>query len=311
MSPRRSLERRADNGAEKERDIERQQVAKLKKEAEQVRNIAAQKTAERIISAEKLLKHPEVPEALTGIEGLKKAHEVLIDKREQGVVIGGLAEAVWSSKNLADNLSSHKDVDILILPMANENSADVVEEQERNNGPFENFSHGIDWWLPKIATIENDSRYPTFLKWFENGHGIILPYKITLDGWAYNRGLYVPPPEFTLTMRELGGNENIKSEADRLEKEAPQVKGYTFFDQGMFRRELRQRLKEQLRERDGFDSTLMPDIAKEFEDYVLIDTGVNHKGLFTAKEKATSRPSFLIEPLSPEDRKTIEGLKSK
>ena len=56
------------------------------------------------------LKHPEYPDVVKGLEGMKIADKVLKEKEVAGVLIGGLAEAVWNQRRKVEDLYQHKDV---------------------------------------------------------------------------------------------------------------------------------------------------------------------------------------------------------
>lgn len=72
--------------------------------------------------------------ALKGLEGLVTAHDVLQQHKARGILIGSLAELVWSRYHPPWYLRQGGDVDVLL-----------VDDRFVPRKPFE---HGIDWWYP-------------------------------------------------------------------------------------------------------------------------------------------------------------------
>jgi hypothetical protein len=125
--------------------------------------------ASKMIQAKKSLRHPEIPGAVRGLEGMMIADNILKDHGANGILIGGLSEAVWYRKDT--NLSAHKDVDVIVF--------DYVR--------LSPFQGGIDWWLP------NDQRHM-------NGLGIALSFSVFRQE-EMPSGLYIPDPSWVADMR--------------------------------------------------------------------------------------------------------------
>jgi hypothetical protein len=136
--------------------------------------------------------------ALKGYEGMQKAHEILMQKNAQGLLIGGLAKSVWNQRKSKEELEQHKDVDVVIL-----NTHSVLEE------PFEG---GIDWWLPKTATLtiqyEGSTVHGMRKTWYQNENGIILSFGI-LATPIHRPGLYIPSPTWITDMKVCEAIANI------------------------------------------------------------------------------------------------------
>jgi hypothetical protein len=145
---------------------------------------------EQLLRLEQSLKSPEPPSATKGLEGMEIAHAILQKREAVGVLIGGLAEAVWSPSRKPEDLAKHKDVDVAVLTKGFK-----LEE---------NFEGGIDWWMPQTGEISIRGLYqPEMQKktWYKNGNGVILRFGIHKD-FALAPGLYIPSPEWLLDMRE-------------------------------------------------------------------------------------------------------------
>lgn len=133
------------------------------------------------------LKHPEFPNAVKGLPGMLVADRILKRRNAVGLLIGGLSEAIQDKNRTKEDLSAHKDVDVL-----------VVNREFRLRKPFEG---GIDWWLPKCDWIPfADREYKQ--TWLENGNGVILNFQLLLhvsDGFL--PGLYLMNPKLVAKMR--------------------------------------------------------------------------------------------------------------
>lgn len=141
------------------------------------------------------LKHPEYPDVVRGLEGMKVADKVLKEKEVAGVLIGGLAEAVWNQRRKIEDLYRHKDVDVMVL----------------GETSFDKFEGGVDWWLPqkaRISTIGNYTEGERKEQWYENGNGVILSFgaKRVQD---LEPGLYIPDNEWVIDMREYEASAHI------------------------------------------------------------------------------------------------------
>jgi len=113
------------------------------------------------------LRHLDIPYAATGIEGMLTAHDILKEKGDVGVLIGGLSEHIWSQRTKPEDLKKHKDVDVLVLSPAND---------------YNLFEGGIDWWLPRSERL----KIPTLSgylegtqNWWENGYDTVMSFGVS------------------------------------------------------------------------------------------------------------------------------------
>ena len=165
------------------------------------------------------LKDPEYPNAAKGLEGMQTAHKILQERNAVGILIGGLAEAVWNQQRTPEELEQHKDVDVAVL--------DEKFELKQN------LEAGIDWWLPhtKRFKIRHLLNYMEGDKtWYENGNGAILSFGIAKN-YALKPGLNIPNPEWIIKMRQYEAQAHIdtsivKAEIDEdvLEKFSEKMK---------------------------------------------------------------------------------------
>jgi hypothetical protein len=117
------------------------------------------------------------PDAARGIEGLREADHILREHRTLGLLIGSVAKHIWLGIDDIDDLSEHRDIDIVILS----SSCDHHPKQ---------WEGGIDWWVRHSIT-----EAPT------NGTGHILRYLFSLEPPAFSNlpyGLYVCPRELVI-----------------------------------------------------------------------------------------------------------------
>lgn len=147
---------------------------------------------------EQKLRHPEYSGAVRGLEGMKAAHEILQERGASGVLIGGLAEAVWNRRRKQEDLSTHKDVDVAVLD-------DDFELSEV-------FEGGVDWWTPQYGTItiqyETSKAEGVQKTWYENGKGVVLSFGITRENYL-EPGLYIPDCEWLVDMRKFEAKANV------------------------------------------------------------------------------------------------------
>ncbi len=61
------------------------------------------------------LRHPEIPDAARGIEGMLAADALLKERNASGLLIGGLADAIWNQRRTEEELKAHKDTDVLVF----------------------------------------------------------------------------------------------------------------------------------------------------------------------------------------------------
>lgn len=137
------------------------------------------------------LRHPDIPNAIHGLDGMLEAHRILQDKGATGVLIGGLSEAVWNQGRTKEELYAHKDVDVLVL--------------DYDSG-IKRFAGGVDWWLPRkekvvVRDIYRDKEGP--VEFYQNGNGIILSFgaKRRNIGLPLETGLHILDFESVVTMR--------------------------------------------------------------------------------------------------------------
>ncbi|MBI5797316.1 hypothetical protein HZA98_00245 [Candidatus Woesearchaeota archaeon] len=186
------------------------------------------------------LRHPSIPNALCGLEGMSEAHKVLQKKNSVGVLVGGLSEAVWNQRRTQEELQAHKDVDVLVL--------------DYDSG-INRFEGGIDWWLPRkerviVKDIYGDREGP--VEFYQNGNGVILSFGAkNLYDISLQAGLYILEPESVVTMRVYEAQAHIDFTLVHVEDEV--------FD--AFRNKVRKRM----------GNSLMRDVREYFKDYILSD----------------------------------------
>lgn len=135
------------------------------------------------------LRHPEIPHAAKGLEGMLIADSLLKERNATGILIGGLADAIWNKQRTEEELYAHKDTDVLVL------SEDFTVK--------ENFEKGIDWWLPQKAHLRIHDGYTSYEgeeHWWQNGNDVVLRYGVLLSVYA-NPGLYLPSVSLVTSMR--------------------------------------------------------------------------------------------------------------
>jgi hypothetical protein len=259
-------------------------------------------TAEKLCSAEAILKHPDIPEALKGVEGIKRAHEILQEKGERGILIGGLALSIWDSKKSLEDLSNHKDVDILLTRIK-----DYPEEEseKRVKEYFKNFVDGIDWWVPQ----EFVSKDKPFQRWLENGHRIILPYTIETGQRFYGpAGLYLPGPKFSIMMKQFSSYECIKKEVDTFFNGLANLK---YWDRDDIKKKFFDELQKNI-QGEEFNEKIIPKLVEELDDYILEDSGsdgtLEDTSSFYCKSKDSkyNHQDFILKRLSAEEIETIK-----
>lgn len=136
------------------------------------------------------LRTPVPDNALRGLDGLIEADTILKQNNSTGILIGGLAEEIWSQKRTKEQLEKHKDVDVLILD---------------NNFQPEDFEGGIDWWVRRNARIQTSSsnvKTDTTETWYENAAGVVLTYLVN-SHYQYRKGLYLPSDSLVIDTRLL------------------------------------------------------------------------------------------------------------
>lgn len=136
------------------------------------------------------LRHPEIPSAAKGLEGMLAADALLKERKAYGVLIGGLADAIWNQRRTKEELDAHHDTDVLVLDP-------YFTLQEK-------FEGGIDWWLPKQARLvirDLGGNIEGEQEWWENGNGISLHYGIKNLFEKTAPGLYLPSRSDVIEMR--------------------------------------------------------------------------------------------------------------
>jgi len=135
------------------------------------------------------LKHPDIPDVIQGIDGMRLADKILKERDSSGLLIGGLPERIWNYRTKPEDLYKSKDVDVLVL-----NDEFKLEK---------NFEGGIDWWLPKysnIKIISDASEYTKNQKYYENGNDVFLYFSID----KYSEllpGLYIPSKDLIINIK--------------------------------------------------------------------------------------------------------------
>ena len=152
----------------------------------------------QLLQLKQELREPYFTDGIRGLEGMKAASQILQERGACGILIGGLAEAVWNLDRTPYDLCVHKDVDVAVL-----------NDDFKLNKKFEG---GIDWWLPKSGKFNIKYEYDTIEGidkiWYENGNGVVLSFGINKINHL-NPGLYIPDAEWVITMREYEVMANI------------------------------------------------------------------------------------------------------
>ena len=112
---------------------------KLSIDYDQRMTLKQRSTLKQLINLKQSLTDPIIPNTARGLEGMLSAHKILQSKKCAGVLIGGLSEAIWNQRRTKEQLSLHKDVDVLVLGDFNYESC---------------FEGGIDWWNPNEERIK-------------------------------------------------------------------------------------------------------------------------------------------------------------
>jgi len=157
---------------------------------------------------------PEYPYACKGLEGMLIAHTLLQETQAVGLLIGGLAEAVWNQRCKVDDLKDkHKDVDVMVLPPTDPN-------QELH---ISRFAGGVDWWLPneeRITIYSSDiSQREVNQQYWKNGNNGILAFGITQQ-YDLAPGLYIPARDWIVSMRTAEILALVDSQRIEIEQEA-------------------------------------------------------------------------------------------
>lgn len=151
------------------------------------------------------LREPVFSTPTCGLEGIMTAHRLLKDRNKTGVLIGGVAESVWSQQRTEAELAKHKDVDVLVLS---------------GDQHFEQFEGGIDWWEPvdiRFDSIRTDSGTMRNItrRFWTNGHRCTLTYRIEVDP-KLDPGLYILSPERTVGIRLAEAEASIDDAANMI-----------------------------------------------------------------------------------------------
>ena len=168
------------------------------------------------LRTETIWEEGELPSAVPGLEGIRVAHQILVERQGVGVLIGGLSEEIWGRNTTEEQLLQHKDVDVL-----------VVTEGFHLNEPFEG---GIDWWLPMRARVQQVGDISTIdmhLQWWENGYGVPQPFQLSVSE-AAQPGLYFPDSDEVVDMQV----EQARANFIRKHKHEPDNGAMTVFRQG-------------------------------------------------------------------------------
>lgn len=194
----------------------------------------------QLLLLEQKLEHLEYPNAIKGLEGMQTAHQILQKRGASGVLIGGLAEAVWDPQRKPEDLYEHKDVDVAVLD-------DHFELGE-------NFEGGVDWWMPQNGKITLKSDASTVKgiqkRWYKNEMGFILSFGINKNT-QLSPGLYLPNSKWVVYMREYEVSANVDYSKVQAE-----------FDEEVFKK-FRDKVKKRVK-------TKLPEFVREaFAGYIL------------------------------------------
>ena len=131
-----------------------------------------------------------IPFPIRGFEGMCAADALLVERNSRGVLVGGLSETVLSKQRTKGQLEKHKYVDALVI--------------DTNFYVNERFEGGIDWWLPYSGMVDVQTDISSGhkeLQWWQNGHGVLLQYGITMN-LPEPPGLYIMSRDSVVSMRE-------------------------------------------------------------------------------------------------------------
>ncbi len=190
------------------------------------------------------LHHPEFPNAAKGLDGMFIAHKILQEKQAVGILIGGLAEAVWNVKRTVEDLEKHKDVDVM------------VAQKKFQPEPFEG---GVDWWVPHSAEIRilTDATDMTVNRqWWENHNDCVLRFALEYFS-GLKPGLYIPDSDWVFNMR-------FQKAIASIDDRKIQVEGDDEDIELAFQRKLR---------RQGLQSRMMSHVRSRFGGYILDGKG--------------------------------------
>ena len=152
----------------------------------------------QLLAQRQNLRHPEYPGAVKGLEGMQAAHQILQEKEASGVLIGGLAEAVWNQRRKPEDLYTHKDVDVAVL--------------DDHFKIYNDFEGGIDWWMPQDGRIsvnyESGKVEGIYQRWYQNANNAVLSFGLTKNA-DLDPGLYIPGSRWVVDMREAEAEANV------------------------------------------------------------------------------------------------------
>lgn len=148
------------------------------------------------------LKSPPPIDAVRGLSGIRVADTLLKKEGKVGVLIGGLAMAIWKKGSTPAELESHKDVDVLIF------DAQPPEGKE--------FAGGVDWWCTNehffeyIRSVHGSQLTNVRARWHENGNGVVLRYGVSPRSYVDEQhnfpmtsGLYILAPNDLASLKAL------------------------------------------------------------------------------------------------------------
>ena len=143
-----------------------------------------------ILALRQELLPPSFPNPIKGFPGMLAARKYLIEQGAVGLLVGGLADAIWDPERTEDELFKHKDVDVLILSASQ---------------PFEKFAERIDWWEPReylFETVHGTSSviHNMTCRYWVNGCEVALCYRVRSET-LLRPGLYFPSPDCALAIR--------------------------------------------------------------------------------------------------------------
>lgn len=125
------------------------------------------------------------------------ADDILKKNNARGILVGGLATAVWNKKRTDEELTQHKDVDVYVL--------------DETFVP-ESFEGGVDWWTQNtqhiVSTNTSGIGYiQGYQTWGENGNGVVLTYAFQPNVYYENYGnlskpgLYILDSEYYINLK--------------------------------------------------------------------------------------------------------------
>lgn len=182
--------------------IEAKTEAELKEEARLEAELEKKRENQLkyLVSVFERARHPEIPKALRGMEGIARSDSMLRERNAVGILIGGLAASAWNERSDYEALAKHKDVDVLVITPEFHIS--------------QNFEGGIDWWL--WSTYQDEEKKKQGIRWRSSPGRIKLKFGVSYNPAQEEKplpsGLYIPNSDWIIQMRRIEAEAYFKEE---------------------------------------------------------------------------------------------------